>query len=74
MGEWLDFDRWPDCHELAKPGYVFEVSNEAGQTLLTECTVPLELPWDWRDPPTRFRLVLPPAPRHSAPLPEPRKG
>lgn len=73
VGDWIDFERWPQCHEIETAGYVFEVANTAGQTLMTECTVPLELPWDWRTPPTRFRLVVMPTPRHSDPLPEAQK-
>ncbi|KAB0266136.1 hypothetical protein FEZ63_15365 [Microvirga brassicacearum] len=71
MSDWVSFDRWSECPRLERPGFVFEVSNEAGQSLFTGCTVPLQLPLDWTSPPVRFRLVAAPAPRHSAPMPTP---
>jgi hypothetical protein len=39
--------------------------------LLTPCVVPLEVPFDWRSPPLKFRLVAEPEPRHSDPIPAP---
>jgi hypothetical protein len=73
MSDWIDFDRWPDCAELERPGYVFEVVNEKGDSMLTECTVPLQTPFDWTSPPVRFRLVPELPPRHSDPIPPPVK-
>jgi hypothetical protein len=74
MGEWLAFVQWPQCQEMARPGIVFEVQNDAGQSLFTPCVVPLgELPFDWKSPPVRFRAISEPPPRHSAPLPRPQK-
>lgn len=70
MAEWVDFDRWPDCPEMATPGIVFEVGNDAGQSLVTPCVVPLEWPAGWA-PPVRFRAVVAPAPSHSGPIPKP---
>lgn len=69
--DWIDFDRWPECRAMERPGIVFEVENAEGQSLLTPCTVPLELPFDWTSAPTRFRPVEVPKPQHSAPLPPP---
>ena len=69
--DWIDFDRWPDCRTLERPGIVFEVENGVGQSLLTTCTIPLEIPTDWQGAPTRFRPVEEPKPQHSAPLPPP---
>jgi hypothetical protein len=71
MAEWIDFERWPECAQMERPGYVFEVTNVEQQQLLTTCLVPLELPFDWRSPPLKFRLVPEPTPRHSDPLPAP---
>ena len=73
MGDWIDFDRWPDCAEMERPGIIFEVSNEEDLRLLTRCAVPLEVPADWDSPPVRFRVVPEPRPRHSDPLPPPKE-
>jgi hypothetical protein len=73
MSEWIDFERWPDCVRMERPGYVFEVRNGEGRILLTPCTVPLRLPFDWTSPPVRFRLVEEQRPRHSAPVPRPQR-
>ena len=70
MSEWIDFERWPDCKHMERPGIVFEVTN-GDQTLLTNCVVPLPLPSDWVVHPLRFRVVPQPRPRHSSPLPKP---
>jgi len=71
MSEWVDFERWPDCVRMERPGYVFEVRNGEGLVMLTPCTVPLRLPFDWTSQPVRFRLVEQPRPRHSTPVPRP---
>lgn len=70
MSDWIDFDRWPECASMERPGIIFEVTNEE-QTLLTSCTIPLELPFDWTSAPVRFRAVPEAKPRHSSPLPKP---
>ncbi|MBB3017954.1 hypothetical protein FHR70_000994 [Microvirga lupini] len=72
MSEWIDFDRWQECPRLARPGYVFEVTNAEGQSLFTACEVPLRPPSSWTSAPVRFRLVEAPKPRHSTPIPKPR--
>ena len=72
MGEWVDFERWKECPQLQRPGYVFEVMNAEGQSLFTACEVPLRLPSGWTSSPVRFRLVEAPKPRHSSPIPRPR--
>lgn len=69
--DWMDFDRWPECRSLERPGIVFEVENAEGLVLLTHCAVPLEVPADWTSPPLRFRVIPEPAPTHSKPLPAP---
>lgn len=69
MSEWIDFDRWPDCIDIARPGIIFEVTNN-DQTLFTNCVIPLLLPFDWESEPVRFRAVPEPEPRHSSPLPK----
>ena len=72
MSDWIDFDRWPSCAQLERPGFVFEVRNGEGRSLLTTCSVPLQLPFDWTSPPVQFRLVEPPKPRRSNPIPRPQ--
>lgn len=72
MSEWIDFNRWPECVSMERPGIIFEVTNE-NQTLFTKCVVPLPLPFDWKSAPVRFRPVLEPKPRLSSPLPRPVK-
>lgn len=74
MGEWIDFDRWPECASMERPGIVFEVQNEDGRTLTTDCIVPLPSPFDWKSGPVRFRIVEQERPRHSEPLPPPAPG
>jgi hypothetical protein len=71
MVDWIDFDRWPECRDMERPGIVFEVENADGQSILTTCTIPLEIPTDWTGGPIRFRSVDAPRPRHSDPLPPP---
>ncbi|WP_134499747.1 hypothetical protein [Microvirga pakistanensis] len=73
MSDWIAFDRWTECVGLERPGYVFEVRNREGLTLQTACTVPLQLPADWKSAPVSFRLIEEPKPRHSAPIPTPLK-
>lgn len=72
MSDWVDFDRWHECARMERPGIIFEVVNDDGQQLFTNCTVPLEFPFDWKSPATRFRAVPEPRPRHSTPIPEPK--
>ena len=71
MCEWVDFSRWDECKAMERPGYVFEVVNAEEQSMLTTCTVPLEMPFDWSSSPVKFRMVPEPMPRHSDPLPRP---
>jgi hypothetical protein len=73
MSDWIDFDRWKECSEMARPGFIFEVSNAGGQSLFSPCVNPLRLPWDWASAPVRFRLVEAPSPRHSSPIPKPHR-
>ena len=67
--DWIPFDRWPECAALERPGYVFEVVNADGLTMLTTCVDPLPVPFDWKLPPARFRLVKEPAAERAPPLP-----
>lgn len=71
MADWIDFSRWPDCSALARPGHVFEVENAQGQVLITACEGRLDVPWDWRSGPVRFRPVPAPPPTLSNPIPSP---
>lgn len=69
MGEWIDFSHWEECKAMERPGYVFEVMNTEEQRMVTPCTIPLEVPFDWSSPPVMFRVVPESVPRHSEPLP-----
>jgi hypothetical protein len=71
MSEWIDFARWDECRLMERPGYVFEVVNSEAQSLLTDCTLVLEVPGEWSSPPARFRLVPAPPLRRSDPIPGP---
>lgn len=71
MTDWVSFDQWTNCPAMERPGYVFEVANAEGQTLLTRCDPALQKPWDWTSGPVRFRLVPEQKPRRSNPIPAP---
>jgi hypothetical protein len=73
MNDWIDFNRWSECQRWSRPGYVFEVINSEGQSLLTPCVKDLERPWDWSSAPIRFRVKPEPKPRRSQPLPKPER-
>ncbi len=73
MSEWVSIEQWSECVRMERPGIVFEIRNGDGQTLTTNCVVPLpQMPFDWLLPPIEFRAVAEAAPRHSSPLPEPK--
>ena len=72
MADWIDIARWSECERMARPGYVFEVANGAGQSLFTPCVQALPTPWDWTSAPVRFRLVAEGTPRRSQPIPPPQ--
>lgn len=74
MSEWIDFSRWDECAGMQRPGYAFEVENAEGLSLVTECIVPLTVPFDWKSVPLRFRIVELGKPTHSSPLPAPAGG
>ncbi|MBX9741707.1 MAG: hypothetical protein K2X62_16655 [Beijerinckiaceae bacterium] len=73
MTDWVSFDQWANCSGMEKPGYVFEVANAEGKTLLTPCDPKLQKPWDWASGPVRFRLVPQGKPRRSDPIPPPQQ-
>jgi len=74
MSEWMAMTEWHACRDMERPGIVFEVQNAAGQSLFTRCVVPLPpAPSDWTSPPVRFRAIAEPAPRHSEPIPAPKR-
>ena len=74
MSEWMAIAQWHECERLARPGIVFELQNAEGLSLFTPCTPTLPAPpFDWKSPPMRFRAVLQPRPRHSDPMPEPKR-
>lgn len=71
---WMPIAQWNDSRALAKPGVVFEIQNADGETMLTSYVVPMPAaPFDWKSPPLQFRVVVEPAPRHSDPIPSPRR-
>lgn len=72
MSDWIDFSRWPECQSMQRPGYVFELANAEGKTLLMRCAPDAPRPAGWSTGPIRFRLVPEQPPRHSAPAPKPR--
>lgn len=69
--DWIDIDRWVDCRQLQRPGYVFEIVNDSGQAIQTLCQLPLQWPEDW-PPPTKFRLMVAPPPQAPDRLNPPR--
>jgi hypothetical protein len=73
MDHWIPIQRWSECAQMVRPGFVFEIQNAAGQSMWTPCTSRLTPPLDWRTAPVRFRLVREAAPEHSSPLPAPRR-
>ncbi len=73
MSEWMAIAQWQECEKLAKPGIIFEIRNAEGQSLFTQCVVPLpKMPFDWKSPPVKFRAVIAPKPQHSTPMPPPK--
>jgi hypothetical protein len=72
MAEWLAMEQWPQGARMARPGFVFEVENAAGQRLLTGWEPVVATPFGWSAAPLRFRLVPEAPAERSAPLPAPR--
>ncbi len=73
VGEWTPIEKWSDCRQLERPGFIFEIQNASGQTLFTRCTPHLNVPFDWTSAPVRFRAIPEPAPQRSTPLPPLRR-
>jgi hypothetical protein len=72
MGEWISTTQWSECAQLARPGIIFEIRNNDGQSMYTQCVVSLPPPpFDWKSPPTEFRAIVEPAPQRSDPMPKP---
>ena len=66
--------QWHECVKLARPGVVFEIRNAQGQSMLSPCVQPVpQAPFDWTSPPLRFRVVAAERPRHSSPMPAPKR-
>jgi len=57
MDEWIAIERWAECQQMARPGFVFEIRNGAGQSLLAGRGPLLSQPFDWSAGPVRFRMV-----------------
>ena len=73
MGEWMPIERWPDCKQMERPGIVFELRNQQGQSLLSPCVPELpQAPFDWLSGPVEFRPVPELPAEHSRPIPAPR--
>jgi hypothetical protein len=73
MGEWISIAQWHECERMARAGIVFEIRNAEGRSLFSPCVVPLPpMPFDWKQPPVRFRAISEQKPEHSAPLPRPK--
>jgi hypothetical protein len=74
MSEWMAIAQWHECVRLAGPGVVFEIRNAEGQSMLTQCVQPLpQVPFDWKSPPLHFRAMVAERPRHSSPIPAPKR-
>ena len=72
MSDWISIDQWSRCHEMMRPGIVFEMRNADGQLMTTPCVQELpQLPFDWKSAPLEFRAVAETKPQHSEPLPPP---
>jgi len=73
MSEWIAIAQWQDCEKMMRPGIIFEIRNEEGQSMFTPCVLPLPaMPFDWKSPPVQFRAVAQPKPEHSTPMPPPK--
>ena len=73
MSEWMAIAQWAECRAMERPGIMFEIQNAAGQSMFTQCVVPLPpAPFDWKSPPVRFRAVKEAPPEHSEPIPPPK--
>lgn len=68
---WYDFSKWDQCRSMERPGYSFEIENAEGMKLWTPCTPVVELPFDWKSEPQRFRLVKMVQGEHSTPMTPP---
>jgi hypothetical protein len=72
MSEWMAIAQWEECQKLSRPGIMFEIRNADGQSMWTQCVVPMPAaPFDWKSPPIEFRAVPQRAPRRSEPIPPP---
>lgn len=73
VSEWMAIDQWHQCRAMERPGIAFELQNADGQQMLSRCSDALPAtPFDWGAPPIRFRAVVEPPPKRSAPIPEPK--
>lgn len=73
MSEWVDIAQWARCHDMERPGIIFEIRNAEGLSLFTPCVTPLpEMPFDWKQPALEFRPVEETPPERSTPIPPPR--
>ena len=73
MSEWVDIAEWVRCHDMERPGIIFEIRNAEGLSFFTACVTPLpEMPFDWKQPALEFRPVEETPPERSTPIPPPR--
>jgi hypothetical protein len=54
ISEWLAISDCQRCVDMARPGVIFEIRNDTGQSLFTPCQAK---PFDWKSPPIMFRAV-----------------
>jgi hypothetical protein len=70
MSDWIDIAQWDECHDLARPGIVFEIRNAEEQSMITRCTAAVPAaPFDWKSAPLKFRAIVELPPQHSQPIP-----
>ena len=73
QSDWVAIAQWQQCPAMERPGIVFEIQNAAGQSMFTQCVVPMPPPpFVWASPPVRFRAVTEQPPEHSTPIPPPK--
>jgi hypothetical protein len=74
VGEWMAIAQWHECERLKRPGIIFEIQNAEGLSLFAPCTQTMPpAPLGWKSPPVRFRAVVQERPRHSEPIPPPKR-
>ncbi|MGE3528175.1 MAG: hypothetical protein AB7G54_01970 [Methyloceanibacter sp.] len=74
MSDWIDINQWDYCHELARPGIVFEIRNAEEQSMIAHCAASVpSAPFDWKSAPVKFRAIVELPPQLSQPIPGARE-